>query len=148
MTTQAFVDLGAEMQRAFEEDQFEKCEELARRYLEMAEHFRDNWNYGNALHKANMCLGRLALRKGQLEEAKIFLRQAGETPGSPQLNSFGPNMALAKELLELGEKEAVLHYLNACKKFWTWYLSFWKIYRWKRAIKRGEIPHFGGNMIY
>jgi len=148
MDAQVFIDKGAEMSRAFQDGQYEICEQLAMEYLDMAGQFRSNWNYGNALHKANIYLGRIALQKGQLTEAKGFLRKAGETPGSPQLNSFGPNMSLALDLLALGEKESVLKYLDACKKFWVWYLSRWKIYRWKRAIRRGEIPNFGGNLIY
>jgi hypothetical protein len=48
---------------------------------------------------------------GDIEEAKKQLLLAGKTPSSPQLNSFGPNMILAKELLDKGEKDTVLHYL-------------------------------------
>ena len=43
---------------------------------------------------------------------------AGATPGSPQLDSFGPNMTLAKELLEKGQPDVVLHYFALCKNFW------------------------------
>lgn len=46
------------------------------------------------------------------------LGKAGETPGSPQLGSYGPKMTLARELLALGRKDAVRSYLDACRKFW------------------------------
>ena len=74
--------------------------------------------YGNAVHHGNLILGRLALASGNLAKAKKHLIEAGKTPGSPQLNSFGPNMTLAKELLEKGDKEIVLEYFQLCSKFW------------------------------
>jgi len=33
-------------------------------------------------------------------------------------NSFGPNVSLAKDLLEKGERDTVVEYFEACKKFW------------------------------
>jgi hypothetical protein len=74
-----------------------------------------DWNVGNAIHKGNILLGRVALRRGDLDEAKSRLLAAGRTPGSPQLDSFGPNMALAEELLQRGEKQVVLEYFDLCE---------------------------------
>jgi hypothetical protein len=75
----------------------------AKNLLIQAESMKDNWNYGNAVHTANLVLGRIALADGDVEEAKCLLLLAGQTPGSPQLNSFGPDMLFAEELLEKGE---------------------------------------------
>jgi len=55
-----------------------------------------------------MVLGRLALRDGNIAAAKAFLLEAGKSTGSPQMNSFGPNLSLAKDLLQKGEKEVVI----------------------------------------
>lgn len=74
-------------------------------------------DYGNIIHNANQVLGRCALLEGKLEDAKAYLLKAGATPGSPQLDSFGPRMSLARELLEKGEKETVLRYLDLVGKF-------------------------------
>src|SRR5260370_33258421 len=60
---------------------------------------------GDALHHGNLCLGRVALRAGDIGAAKAYLLQAGRVSGSPVLESFGPNMLLAKELLEVGQRE-------------------------------------------
>ncbi len=51
--------------------------------------------------------------------AKNHLLAAGATPGSPQLDSFGPQMQLAGELLAQGEKETVLQYLDLVARFWA-----------------------------
>ena len=66
---------------------------------------------------------------------------AGATPGSPQLNSFGPNMTLAKELLEKGQSEVVLQYLALCKKFWK--MDRGQLDEWSATIRGGGIPDFG-----
>jgi hypothetical protein len=49
-----------------------------------------------------MVLGQVALRRGDAKKAASFLLAAGKTWGSPQLNSFGPNMPLANDLLAAG----------------------------------------------
>jgi hypothetical protein len=96
------------------------------------------------VHHGNLILGRIALRDGDMEKAKEHLLAAGQTPGSPQLNSFGPNMALARELLEKGEKQAVLEYFERCGSFW----KRAELESWARDVKAGEIPDFGANLDY
>lgn len=71
--------------------------------LRYARKFRTDWNHGNALHYAHSALGRAALRRNRVREAKKHLVASAKTRGSPQLNSFGPNQDLAAELLARGE---------------------------------------------
>ncbi len=78
-----------------------------------------DWNYGNVIHNANAQLGRAALRDGDKAAAAEFLLKAGATPGSPQLNSFGPDFTLARELLEAGDSKTVLAYFDLVQKFWV-----------------------------
>jgi len=78
-----------------------------------------SWDYGNTIHNANQILGRVALREGDVAQAGGFLIAAGKTPGSPQLNNFGPRMTLALELVERRETAAVLEYLDLVAKFWA-----------------------------
>jgi hypothetical protein len=73
---------------------------------------------GDAIHDANQILGLVALREKRVKDAKLFLIAAGSTPGSPNLELFGPNMKLAQELLIMGEKGIVIAYLNMVSKFW------------------------------
>lgn len=104
-----------------------------------------DWNYGNEIHYGHLILGRLALLSGDLEGAKDELFAAGKTPGSPQLNSFGPNMVLAKELLEKGERKSVLRYFELCASFWQFQS---RLPEWTETVKSGGIPNFGANLSY
>ena len=103
-----------------------------------------NWNYGNNIHHGNIILGRIALTLDDVEEAKERLIKAGKTPGSPQLNSFGPNMTLAKELLQRGEKDVVLKYIELCSKFWK--MGKTRLDEWSVVVKDGKIPNCGSNL--
>ena len=78
-----------------------------------------SWNYGNVIYNQHTLLGRVALREGKPDEAKKHLLAAGRTPGSPQLNSFGPDFTLARELAEKGEYTAVLEFLELVELFWA-----------------------------
>ena len=143
-----FHIIRSQMEKVFENGDYAEVEKLAHEYLTIAASKSADWNYGNAIHHANLLLGRISLKKGDVVKAKYYLLEAGKTPGSPQLNSFGPNMTLAKELLELGEKEIVLTYLEGCEKFWDKSFADQKIQAWKSAINKGEIPDFQGNLVY
>jgi len=131
---------------AFDAGDMAKAEQYANELLKSAQSADGNWNYGNAIHKGNIALGRVALRRGDVTAAKQHLLAAGDTPGSPNLDSFGPNMTLAKELLEKGERDAVIAYLRACAKFWK--MGGSELQTWIATIKRGGTPDFGANLLY
>lgn len=80
---------------------------------------RKSWAYGNIVHEGNQILGLAALKEGRVADAKHYLILAGKTPGSPQLDSFGPNMMLAQRLLDKGQKDVVIQYLDLVAKFWA-----------------------------
>ncbi len=124
----------------------EKAKRFADELLALSSNYKDDWNYGNAIHKGNLILGRIALREGNHEASKQYLLYAGETPGSPQLDSFGPNMILAKELLEAGEKDAVLEYFKLCGNFWE--VRFSRLKSWAEIVRSGRIPDFGRHLSY
>jgi hypothetical protein len=60
----------------------------------------------------------IALGKGEVEEAKKLMLASLDSKGSPQMNSFGPNIRLAKALLEKKETAVVLEYFAKCDQFW------------------------------
>ena len=120
---------------------------IAKEYAEkMLSQNSPGWNYGNNIHHGNIILGKIALASNDLEEAKKRLIEAGKTPGSPQLNSFGPDMALANELLKKGEKDVILEYLELCAKFWKRAQYLQKLHKWSAEVKDGKIPDFGPNL--
>jgi hypothetical protein len=125
-------------------------DEDARRYatelLSLAPRFQKDFNYGNAIQDGNLVLGRIAVREGHIDEAKRYLRMAGESPGSPQMDSFGPNMSLAEDLLEKGERQSVLDYFEACRKFWK--MSNGRLDGWAHDVQAGKMPNFGPNLEY
>jgi hypothetical protein len=112
-----------------------------------------NWNYGNLIYSMHSLLGRIALREADLTQARHHLEESGKTPGSPQLNSFGPDFVLARELLEKGEREAVLAHLDRVEAFWakpdrnppgplTGHHQK-ELSAWRQAIQAGQIPTDG-----
>ena len=141
-----FYSLADLAKRAFNAGEAEKASVYSKRLLEMAPKYTKDWNYGNAIYYGNFVLGRIAVNKDNLAQAGEYLLAAGGTPGSPQLDSFGPNMSLAKELLEKNQSDVVLHYLGLCKTFWK--MDRGKLDQWSATIRRGEIPDFGSNLDY
>ncbi len=103
----------------------------------------DFWNRGNAVHYGHILLGRCALQRGDLVEARRELLLASAVAGSPQLSSFGPDMTLADELLRRGEAPLVLEYLSRCRPLW--HPSKSRLDEWRSAIERGLPPEFGAN---
>jgi hypothetical protein len=118
-----------------------KAAAYAEELLDAAAKHPSDWNYGNALHDGHTVLGLLALRQGEVAKAREQLLASASTPGSPQLRSFGPTMRLAKELLEKGEKDAVLEYLTLCRNFWA--TGAINLSAWSEAVRDGRTPDFG-----
>jgi hypothetical protein len=130
---------------AFEASEWERAEAYAKEALEAATHGVFPWT-GDAIHQGNIVLGRLALRRSDIGEAKRYLLAAGKTPGSSSLASLGPNMALARDLLDRGEQETVVAYLEECGHFWDGNRG--KLAEWIALVKAGLKPDFGRNVDY
>jgi hypothetical protein len=101
----------------------------------------DDWNAGNLIHHGHITLGRLALLAGDTDGAAQHLLRAGSTPGSPQLDSFGPDFNLANQLLAHGRTDTVEDYLRLCQQFWK--LGGDKLERWIAEIHTGHRPTLG-----
>ena len=147
-TVPTFYQLDDLAKTALAAGDIEKARRYAKELLTQALTRQGDWNYGNAIQHGNIVLGRIALREGKMDAAKEYLHQAGQTPGSPQLNSFGPNMSLAKDLLDKGETAAVLEYFQQCEKFWTMPESKATLGAWAALVKQGQTPDFGANLVY
>jgi tetratricopeptide (TPR) repeat protein len=97
-------------------------------------------------HAGHTLLGRLALRDGNVEEAKRHLRAAGEALARMEgARHFLPSeLWLAKELLERGERGLVVDYLRTCSTGWHDPNHCGEV--WAVAIERGEMPDFGRHL--
>jgi tetratricopeptide (TPR) repeat protein len=133
---------------AFEAGEDAKAKEYAEELLAPSDDPNSAWNSGNAVHHGHLILGRLALRAGDVPTAKAELLEAGKTTGSPQLDSFGPNMMLAKELIEKGERDVVIEYFDLCRTFWKGERHEKELDAWAAIVKGGGAPQFGGNLAY
>ena len=98
----------------------------------------------NDIHEANLVLGRLALHDGDVAGAEACLLAMGRVSGSSQLDSFGPNMQLAADLLQLGKRDTVLAYFDECAKFW----KDQRLGKWRSEVELGKMPDFQGNLVY
>jgi len=103
------------------------------------------WRDGVAVHDGNLVLGRIALQEGRKDEAKQYLLAAGNSTGAPELGSFGPNMSLARDLLQSGGQETVLKYFDLCSKFWR---GGRKLPEWTTDVQAGRMPGFDSNLYY
>lgn len=121
-------------------ENYERATEAAERLLADATDHADTFQYGNAVHHAHIVLGKVAMARNDSASAAEHLRAAGETRGSPQLNSFGPDFELASQLLAIGQRDAVVCYIDGCKKFWESGASL--LEKWALVIERGEAPDF------
>jgi peroxiredoxin len=90
----------------------------AQRLLDLAT--KSPANRENMIHAGNTILGRVALAKKDVNEARQRMLASARVAGSPVLNSFGPRMELAQDLLDAGQRDAVLQYLEMCRAFWIY----------------------------
>jgi hypothetical protein len=148
-----FLGLRSAAERALWRGDLDEAEAHALELLRIAERFQEDWHYGNAVHHGHSLLGRVALGRNNLTQAIEHLHESGKTPGSPQLKSFGPNMLLAKALLELGETDAVLKYFDLCRDFWragAWTAATGRhpLDGWEEDVRADRTPEFGPNLVY
>ncbi len=139
-------DLPEAAQAAFEAGEYQRAAAYSREALSLAD--RPDFANGNAdaIHYGHIVLGRIALRKGDVATACAYLVKAGAVKGNPHLDTFGPNMILAKELLEKGERKPVIEYFDLCAKFWI--NDDGKLGQWRSIVLAGNSPDFGANLRY
>ena len=123
---------------ALEANELEKAREFA--HLMLDDTRPGSPYYGDHYHYGNITLGRIALAEGDVQGAASYLLLAGSTPGSRQLEYSGPDTELAKDLLEAGERESVLRYLDQCTSFWK--KGGDKLREWTILVRAGLIPTF------
>jgi len=133
-------------QAAFEAGDYERATSWSKEMLRMADQPTGREDFGDEVHYGNIVLGRIALQHGDVAAAGSYLTKAGLADGNPHLDTFGPNMMLAKELLQRGDDKPVLAYLGSCSRFWKY--DDGKLVKWRSDINDGKIPDFGPNLNY
>lgn len=135
-----FRALGPAARQCFQANRIEEARQHAEELVSLLPSFRQHPDYGQALHDAHTVLGRIAVREGRLDDAKRHLIESIRAPGAAMMD-YGPSMALAKGLLEKGERQVVLDYLARCRRFW----NYARLDEWAKQIQQGEIPDFGSH---
>ena len=140
-----FEHLGPVAKDLVDQGELELARAYAQELAEIAPYYQE---FGNedAIEDLNVVFGRIAVRDGDIDAAKRHLRLAGKAPGSPTRSSFGPNMSLAKDLLEEGEIAAVVRFFEDCRQFWE--MDRGRLTEWTRIARAGGIPDFGANLVY
>ena len=94
---------------------------------------------GPEAHSGHGLLGRIALREGDVMEARTRLELAGRTVGTALRD---PEMALAREMLQHDAHDAVLQYLLLCRAACDRYSDV--LDRWITQLREGVIvPELG-----
>lgn len=124
----------------FEVNRFDQLKDLAAQVLRSADKrmVPAAWS----IHQVNVTLGKVALAEGDLQSAVRHLAASVEIPRDPSLLSVsGPDMTLARALLEKGEKQAVLDFLAECDQFSLSNHAEDLLQEWKDAIAEGRKPN-------
>jgi tetratricopeptide (TPR) repeat protein len=124
-------------QSALKAGKLDKAGEYANKMLAAAKTETKN---GKLVYYGNFILGMLAVKKGDIDAAGKYLLEAGKSTGSATLNSFGPDMSLARELLAKGKRDIVLEFLKECSKFWK--SSNGICDQWIKEMENGGTPDF------
>lgn len=153
---EAIKNLAKRARQAYVSGDYREARQLSMQLLAENTDTR-SWNYGNVIYAGNEIAGLAALRLGDVATARECLLAAGGTPGSPQLNSFGPTFCLADALLDRGECDVVLEFLDLVGRFWGNLNSphatdprfsamveqeATTLESWKAQIRAGENPEF------
>jgi hypothetical protein len=123
---------------------YPKARHFARELLAVGLSAKEEWQRARAVHKGNIVLGRLAVIDRDPEQAKARLSSSIAPVGGISgyaLASVGPNMSLARDLLDIGERGAVLEFLRSALSLRP--LSGDVLVGWIREIEGGKVPDFG-----
>ncbi|MDR3615991.1 MAG: hypothetical protein P4L53_20710 [Candidatus Obscuribacterales bacterium] len=123
-------------QAALAANETKRAEDAANQLLASSKNFHDNWNFGNAVFDGNTILGKIRFIEGDIEAAGKYLIAASQTPGSPQLDSFGPDFRLCAMLIDKNQLQMAREFLINCSKFW----KSSKIKKWITEIDAGIKP--------
>ncbi len=92
-----------------------------------------------AFYNGKIMLGRIALHAGNIQKAEAYLHEATNPP--VKAKQVAITMSLARELLERGEQQVVLDFLEEIRSQWS--KGDFIIDLWIKQIKQGKTPDLG-----
>ncbi len=105
---------------AFETGDMEKATTYCEDLLKLAKDNKKNWDYANAVHRANVILGKVALNAEDIDKAAIHLEKAAKAilpkPVQAKATMMGFDTSLAKELMKTDKKDSAMKFLVICEK--------------------------------
>jgi hypothetical protein len=108
--------------------------------------FAQNSRYvAQQTYYGNHVLGLLALHEGNVAGARTYLLASVDHAGWEELNKFGPNLKLAKRLLEKGERDVVIEFLEVSKRLWPEGRN--KLGQWQAIIRAGVLPEWDQSVL-
>jgi tetratricopeptide (TPR) repeat protein len=135
-----FSRLTDEPRRQFAKGDLGMAKEVSQKLLDMSEKQKDNErHYGFAVHEANIVLGQVAFKEGNIEEALNRLEKACDVPDSTRLKEHGPDLTLAAQLIKSGKRAEVEHSLRKIERYWLAELPPMKDFL--DQAERGVIPY-------
>lgn len=132
-----FLGLPEAIRQAYAANQLDAAEAHSRELIKMIDHFPGHPRYGDAIFLAHQTLGKIALRRNDTKTAVAELIASTNTPGSDRLTHGPIPMDLARQLVDLGERKAVAHFLDRCSHF---NLEKDKLVDWGILIRKGINP--------
>jgi hypothetical protein len=118
---------------AFKVGDYPGAAQLAKVYLQSS--------HRGAVQRANTLLGRVALMSDDVASGKQYLLDSAKPEAARDVSVSGPTMVLARELLEKGESDVVIQYLENCILIWP--RGEPTLQNWIGDIRRGKTPNFG-----
>jgi hypothetical protein len=134
------------VKQAVRESKFDDAKAIAKEMLGAAAKAPDNQLSGRATFDANLALGSVALQEGDKKAAGHYLIAAAQAKGTPSLGSFGPNMTLARDLLNEGEGDTVLEFFRLMAISWP--RESVQFGKWADQVRAGGKPDFGVYLVY
>jgi hypothetical protein len=116
----------------------------ARELLELAQRVPGALHSGYAVFEGNIMLGKVALRKGHKREAARYLLAAADAPASDELRHSTILMNLPRTLIDWGERDAVVQFLD---RIASKTLGAKEFQDWAAQIRKGENPDMRPVMV-
>ena len=98
--------------------------------------------HGDLAYLAHIVLGKIAVRKGDLEDgSRHLLAAARAAKPSPRITTLGPDTQLPAEILRAGDRDSVIAYFEAMRGVWR--LGRRQLSDWITDLRAGKTPDFG-----